>query len=75
MAHFLSIFQHLIQIPAHLKVGQRNSELASFWKQVFVVYFHPKSGDGRNFVAWMSADSWKKFKKSVIAAIVFYSTS
>ena len=69
MIPFLTaIFQLVSGIRPHVEAGVRNTRKTAKWKEVFENFFHRTNGLGRRFEPWAS-DGWKKFKKSVEAAM------
>ncbi len=63
------IFRLMQQIRLHIEIGSRNRKGTAKWKELFDCFFDQTDGMGRNFTLWVGDDGWKKFCKTVIAAV------
>jgi hypothetical protein len=70
MTPFMIVIFHLMQqIRPNVEIGSRNRKGTAKWKELFDCFFDQTDGMGRNFTLWVSDDGWKKFQKTVMAAV------
>ena len=71
--YLMVVFQLMQSVSPHKEAGPRNRANAAGWKQIFDIFFHPVTGQGRLFKRWTGPEGWKKFRKSCTAAVKKYS--
>jgi hypothetical protein len=70
MTLFMIVILRLMQqIRPHVEIGSRNHKGTAKWKELFDCFFDQTDGMGRNFTLWVGEDGWKKFRKTIMAAV------
>ncbi len=70
MTLFMIVIFHLMQqIRMHVEIGSCNRKRTAKWMELFDHFFDQTDGMGRNFMLWVGDNGWKKFRKTVMAAV------
>jgi hypothetical protein len=63
------IFRLMQQIRLHVEIGSHICKGTAKWKELFDCFFDQTDCMGRSFMLWVGNNGWKKFRKTVMAAV------